>query len=90
MNTLPAFLLSKGEILLLIEMIRMLRTGNSKVMEEIYKKMYPLLAAEASKTHFMEYDDAMQEYCFALFLALRQVRELATEAQALVNSIAAM
>ena len=49
MNTLPAFLLSKGEILLLIEMIRMLRTGNSKVMEEIYKKMYPLLAAEASK-----------------------------------------
>ena len=83
MNTLPALLLSKGEILLLIEMIRMLRTGNSKVMEEIYKKMYPLLAAEASKTHFMEYDDAMQEYCFALFLALRQVRELATEAQAL-------
>ena len=71
MNTLPAFLLSKGEILLLIEMIRMLRTGNSKVMEEIYKKMYPLLAAEASKTHFMEDDDAMQEYCFALFLALR-------------------
>ena len=88
--------------MLLIEMIRMLRTGNGKVMEEIYKKMYPLLAAEASRTHFMEYDDAMQEYCFALFLALRQVRELATEAQALayctrqlcviifVNSIAAM
>ena len=69
--------------MLLIEMIRRLRTGNSKVMEEIYKKMYPLLAAEASRTHFMEYEDAMQEYCFALFLALRQVREPATEAQAL-------
>ena len=83
MNTLPAFSLSKGEILLLIELIRRLRTGNSKAMEEIYKKMYPLLAAEASRTHFMEYDDAMQEYCLALFLALRQVCEPATEAQAL-------
>ena len=69
--------------MLLIEMIRRLRTGNSKVMEEIYKKMYPLLAAEASRTHFMEYDDAMQEYCFALF-----ARQLCVII--FVNSIAAM
>ena len=69
--------------MLLIEMIRRLRTGNSKVMEEIYKKMYPLLAAEASRTHFMEYDHAQQEYYLALFLALRQAREVATDAQAI-------
>ena len=68
---------------MLIEMIRQLQAGDGNVMEEICKKLHPLLAAEACRTHFMEYEDAMQEYSLALFLALQKAQEPATEAQAL-------
>lgn len=50
-------------------------------LEQLWKQMLPLMYA--GKTHFMEYDDACQEYSIALIEAINKIQTYDTDGQCL-------
>lgn len=59
------------------------KNGNIDALEQLWKQMLPLIKKHAGKTHFMEYDDACQEYSTALIEAINKIRIYDTDGQCL-------
>lgn len=59
------------------------KNGNIDALEQLWKQMLPLIKKHAWKTHFMEYDDACQEYSTALIEAINKIRIYDTDDQCL-------
>ncbi len=65
------------------EMIKLYRKGNENILTEIWIQMQPLIKNQARRTHFMEYDDACQEYSIALIEAINKIQTYDTDGQCL-------
>lgn len=65
------------------EMIKIYKKGNENILTEIWLQMLPLIKKQARRTHFMEYDDAYQEYSISLINAVRKIRDYDTDMQCL-------
>lgn len=65
------------------EQITDYKNGDSAALEQLWKQMLPLIKKYAGKTHFMEYDDACQEYSIALIEAINKIQTYDTDGQCL-------
>ncbi len=63
--------------------IRDYKNGNHTALEDILNQMAPLLKKYAGKTHFMEYEDAFQEYAITLIEATIKIKSYENEGQTL-------
>lgn len=65
------------------EMIRNYKKGDVSALEQLWFQLLPLIKKYAGRSHFMEYDDAYQEYTLTLLEAVNKIQNYDTDGQCL-------
>lgn len=63
--------------------IQKFKHGDNEALNEIIIQMMPLLKKSAHKTHFMEYEDALQEYSISLIESIQKIQIYDNDGQCL-------
>lgn len=65
----------------LLSIIQECHEGNQNAKEELLVRMSPLLKSYASKIHFLDFEDALQEFYAELLASIPYLKTIKTEAQ---------
>lgn len=60
------------------------KTGDTDALSLLYSKLSAMHCSIARKTHFMEYDDAFQEYALCILTAVKAIPIYQNEGQCIL------